>query len=218
MSGLMAIGEAACVSVHGANRPWGRNSLSRYRRLRPGGGAIRAAELIKPGEKRPPLPGNAGEAVLDYFDKLRHASGSLPTAQIRLKPAEGHAETICAVFRDGKILKEGIRKLKSVWESFADVGVFRSLDDLEFGSGRDDGTRQSVASSGGGTIHAAHNRTESRGGHAREDYPDRDDENWMKHTLVWWDDKLRPKIDYRPVHMYTLTDDAEVIPPKARVY
>ena len=212
--GLMAIGEAACVSVHGANR-LGSNSLLDivvFGRA----AALRAAELVKPGQKHKQLPGDAADAVLTRFDTLRHADGDLPTAQIRLDMQRA-MQSYCAVFRSGEILGEGVEKLAAIWKTMAHVGVTdRSMiwnSDLVETWELDNLMRQALV-----TIESAYNRTESRGGHAREDYPDRDDVDWMKHTLAWLGDDGKTTIDYRPVHLYTLSDDVETFPPKARVY
>ena len=211
--GLMAIGEAACVSVHGANR-LGSNSLLDiivFGRA----AALRAAETITPGASHKAVNQAALDRTLERFDALRNASGRMPTAVIRDNLQHAMQEN-CAVFRSGEILAEGVRKVGEVWRSFEDVGVSdRSLvwnSDLVETWELDNLLRQSVV-----TVASAANRTESRGGHAREDFPDRDDEAWMKHTVAWFDDG-EVRIDYRPVHLYTLTDDVEVVPPKARVY
>ncbi|HEU4601499.1 MAG TPA: succinate dehydrogenase flavoprotein subunit [Steroidobacteraceae bacterium] len=212
--GLMAVGEAACVSVHGANR-LGSNSLLDLVVF--GREAARhCAEIVKPNTRHRPLPADAGDFAVSRIDKLRNAKGSLRTAQIRLnmqKVMQEHA----AVFRTGESLHEGVQKLTKVYDSFADVNVSdRSLiwntdliETLELANL----LGQAVA-----TMHSAENRKESRGAHAREDFPNRDDQNWMKHTLSWVDGQGQVGFDYRPVHMQTLTSDVEPVPPKARVY
>ena len=212
--GLMAIGEAACVSVHGANR-LGSNSLLDivvFGRA----AALRAAESIEPNTPHKPVPETATDAIIDGFDKLRHSKGGTSTAELRNQLQTG-MQKYAAVFRTGDLMSEGAKKIDQIFDGFSDVKLSdRSLTwntDLVETLELDNLIRQAKV-----VIKGALSRTESRGGHAREDYPDRDDDNWMKHTLAWVDDKGEVKFDYRPVHMYTLTDEVDVIPPKKRVY
>ncbi len=212
--GLMAIGEAACVSVHGANR-LGSNSLLDivvFGRA----AALRAAETIKPNMPHKPLSEAQVEPIIDRFDKLRHSNGDTPTADLRDQLQTG-MQKHAAVFRTGDLMTEGAKKVDQIFDSFKDIKLSdRSLmwnTDLVETLELDNLIRQAKV-----VINGALSRTESRGGHAREDFPDRDDDTWMKHTLAWIDDTGKVTFDYRPVHMYTLTDEIDVIPPKKRVY
>ena len=213
--GLMSVGEAACVSVHGANR-LGSNSLIDlvvFGRS----AALRAADILKPGATQPELKPSMSDGHLARFDRLRFADGSMTTAALRLEMQQAMQED-AAVFRTGESLASGVQRLQAVQDRRKDIKVSdRGLiwntdlvETLEF----ENLVVQAVV-----TVAGAANRTESRGAHAHEDHPDRDDANWMKHTLTWMDDVTgKVVIDYRPVHDYTMTNDIAPIPPKSRVY
>ncbi len=212
--GLMAVGEAACVSVHGANR-LGSNSLIDLVVFGRAAG-LRCGEVLEANANQPDLPKGAGDDHLARFDKFRNAKGGTPTAKLRMSMQRAMQED-CAVFRTGETLKQGVRRIAEVISGIPDIAVSDRgmiwntdlIETLEF---------DNLIAQAAVTVNSAVNRQESRGAHAREDFPDRDDNNWMKHTLAWADGKGGVKIDYRPVHAYTMSNDVEYVKPKPRVY
>ncbi len=212
--GLMAVGEAACVSVHGANR-LGTNSLLDLVVFGRAAGH-RAAQLVQSGASQPELASNAGQASLDRFDWTRHAGGGTKVAALR-ETMQRNMQAHAAVFRNSESLATGVRKMEELWVGLGDMSVSdRSLiwnsdlvEALEL---------QNLVRNAAATMVSAEARHESRGAQAHDDYPDRDDVHWMKHTLSWVADDGRVELDYRPVRMQTLTNEVQVFPPKKRVY
>jgi len=214
LPGLMAVGEAACVSVHGATR-LGTNSLLDlvvFGRA----AAERSAEIVEPGASHSAVAGSATEAAIARFDRLRHARGQLKTGEVRLsmqRAMQGH----CAVFRTALVLEEGLRKLTAVGDAMGDLIVAdQSMiwnTDLVEALELDNLIGQASI-----VLHSALYRTESRGAHAREDYPERDDRNWLKHTLAWLDGDGKVRLGDRPVHLHPLSNEVQAFPPAERVY
>jgi succinate dehydrogenase/fumarate reductase flavoprotein subunit len=214
LPGLMAVGEAACVSVHGATR-LGTNSLLDlvvFGRA----AAERAAEIIDPGGRHGALPGSAADAAIARFDRVRHAKGRLKTGEIRAS-LQRAMQDHCSVFRSADVLEEGLRKMTAVGDAMRDLAVAdRSLiwnTDLVEALELDNLIGQAAV-----VLHSALYRTESRGAHAREDFPERDDRNWLKHTLAWQNSEGRVNLGGRPVHLHTLSNEVQSFPPMERVY
>ena len=214
VQGLMAVGEAACVSVHGANR-LGSNSLIDLVVFGRAAG-LRCGATVEAGASQPELRDSMTDGHLARFDRVRNASGDQPVAKLRLDMQKSMQEN-CAVFRTGEVLDEGVKQIAGIYDRVGgmdvqDRGMIWNTDlveALEF---------DNLIAQAAVTVNSAANRTESRGAHAREDFSDRDDTEWMKHTLAWVDDAGKVTIDYRPVHEYTMSNDIEYIKPKARVY
>ena len=212
--GLMAVGEAACVSVHGANR-LGSNSLIDLVVFGRAAG-LHCGRSVEAGASQPEVSNSWTDKHTARFDKMRNASGDQPVADLRLEMQKAMQEN-CAVFRTGDVLREGVEKIDGVFEKakgidVQDRGMIWNTDlieALEF---------DNLIAQAAVTVNSASNRKESRGAHAMEDFPDRDDENWMKHTLAWVDEGGKVAIDYRPVHDFTLSNDMGYIEPKQRVY
>ncbi|MEO0784397.1 MAG: FAD-binding protein, partial [Pseudomonadota bacterium] len=212
--GLMAVGEAACVSVHGANR-LGSNSLIDLVVFGRAAG-LHCGNSVDAGASQPEMSDTWTDKHIARFDKLRNASGDQPVAKLRLEMQKAMQEN-CAVFRTGEVLREGVERIDGVFDKLPGIDVQDRtmvwntdlVEALEF---------DNLIAQAAVTVNSAANREESRGAHAREDFSDRDDTNWMKHTLAWVDDGGRVTIDYRPIHDYTMSNDIGYIEPKARVY
>ncbi|MEM9333414.1 MAG: FAD-binding protein, partial [Pseudomonadota bacterium] len=212
--GLMAVGESACVSVHGANRLGSNSLLDLVVFGRAAANHIKTT--MKPGERHRSFAAEAGQNSVDKIDKLRYSKGSLLTSEIRLE-MQKNMQNNAAVFRTGETLKEGVDNMKKTFDAFKDVKVADTsliwntdlVETIEL---------ENLMLNAMATVASAENRKESRGAQAREDYPDRDDENWMKHSLAWVGEDGSCCFEYRPVHMEPMTDEVEAVPPKARTY
>jgi succinate dehydrogenase / fumarate reductase flavoprotein subunit len=212
--GLMAVGEASCASVHGANRLGGNSLIDLVVFGR--ASAHRAAEIVQPGSAHKPLPRDAGEQAIERLDRVRNASGALSTGAIRDR-MQRTMQLNASVFRTGPVLEEGCQKIDEVAGSLVELRVTdRSkvwnsdvVEALEL---------QNLMLQAVATMHSAAWRTESRGAHARDDFPERDDQNWLKHTLVWVDERHKAELGDRPVHLNTMSNEVEPVPLAKRVY